>query len=286
MKHSRAAGFTVITVIYIVAVGFGAALFMLLPELHIFWRVLIADAGATVFVYLTGVLLGNASVYDPYWSVAPIVILTGTALHFQTITNAGVLLMLSAIWFWGLRLTCNWAYTFKNLNTQDWRYDNFKRRFPRSFQLISFFGINMFPTVIVYLCLLPGIVFIRESAFNAVTALGAAVCVAAAALQMAADIQLHRFRRENAGKLIRSGLWKHSRHPNYLGEILMWWGVYIIMLSAAPRLWFLLAGAFANTLMFFFVSIPLADNHNREKREGFEAYLRETNSLLPFRVKK
>ncbi len=286
MKQNRTAGFAVITAIYLVAAGIGVALFMLFPELHIFWRVMIADAGATVFVYLTGVLLGNASVYDPYWSVAPIVILTGTALHFQTITNAGVLLMLSAVWFWGLRLTCNWAYTFRNLNTQDWRYDNFKRRFPRSFQLISFFGINMFPTVIVYLCLLPGIVFIRESAFNAVTALGAAVCFSAAVLQMAADIQLHRFRRENAGKLIRSGLWKHSRHPNYLGEILMWWGVYITMLSAVPRLWFLLAGAFANTLMFFFVSIPLADNHNREKREGFEGYLRETNSLLPFRVKK
>jgi len=184
-------------------------------------------------------------------------------------------------------LTANWAHTFKNLNTQDWRYDGFKRRYPRAFQIISFFGINLFPTIVVYLCLLPGIAFIEKSSVNALTVIGFIVCVAAATLQLITDIQMHRFRRRHAGenRIIRTGLWKHARHPNYLGEILMWWGVYLIMLSAAPHLWALGIGPLVNTLMFLFISIPMADKHNRENRLGFAEYMKETNNLLPFPIK-
>ena len=120
----------------------------------------------------------------------------------------GVFLLLLAVWFWGVRLTCNWAYTFVNLGKQDWRYDHFKKKFPRIFQLVSFCGINMFPTLVVYGCLLPGIVLIRSSAFNAVTVFGFIVCAASATLQLFADLQMHRFRRENTdnGRISRTGL--------------------------------------------------------------------------------
>ncbi len=288
MRKSRAAGFVAIAVIYAAAGIIGVLTFILLPDLHIFLRVLIGDATATVFVYLGGVALKNVSVYDPYWSVAPIVILTGIAWYTER-ADAGMILLLIAVWYWGVRLTCNWAYTFTNLEKQDWRYDHFKQRFPRIFQLISFFGINMFPTLVVYLCLLPGIEFLKNSTLNAITIVGFIICMAAATLQLIADVQMHRFRRGSTEKdrLIREGLWKNSRHPNYLGEILMWWGVYIIMLSAAPQMWFLLAGPAVNTLMFFFVSIPLADRHNRATRPGFDEYYNETRSLLPVkRMKK
>ena len=285
MKQNRMVGFAIITATYIIAATIGIILFLLLPKMHIFWRILVCDIVATLFVYLVGVFLRNASVYDPYWSVAPIVLYTGIVLNVGNI-GPGVFLLLAAVWYWGVRLTCNWAYTFKNLATQDWRYDNFKRKYPRIYQIISLFGINLFPTIIVYLCLLPGIVFIQESACNAITIAGFLISVFAATLQLVADIQMHRFRRRNAGKkmIIREGLWKHARHPNYLGEILMWWGVYIVMLSSLPGRWILGIGALANTLMFFCVSIPMADKRNREERPGFDEYVRETNRLIPFKM--
>ena len=286
MKQNRAVGFIIIAVIYAAAVLIGITVFMALPDLYIFWRILFGDIAATVFVYIAGVVLKNASVYDPYWSAAPIVIYTGVAFFFSS-ADLGALLLLIAVWYWGGRLTGNWAFTFKNLATQDWRYDGFKEKYPRAFQAISFFGINLFPTIVVYLCLLPGVVFIKDSKCNILTFAGFAICVFAATLQLIADMQMHRFRRRNAGRrlLIREGLWKHSRHPNYLGEILMWWGVYIIMLSSAPHMWGLIIGALVNTLMFLFVSIPMADNRNRTERPGFDEYAGETNSLLPFRLK-
>jgi steroid 5-alpha reductase family enzyme len=255
--------------------------------MHIFWRILAGDAAATVFVYLTGLVFKNASVYDPYWSVAPIAIFTGLAIVSGK-AGLGTFLLLTAVWYWGIRLTCNWAHTFKNLATQAWRYDGFKAKYPRMFQLISFFGINLFPTIVVYLCLLPGVVFIQESACNIATLCGFAICLFAATLQLIADMQMHRFRRRNAGSrlIIRDGLWKHSRHPNYLGEILMWWGVYVMMLSSAPHMWGLLIGPLVNTLMFLFISIPMADSRNRRERIDFDKYAKETNRLLPFRIKR
>jgi steroid 5-alpha reductase family enzyme len=287
MKQSKALGLFIIAAIYAIAIAIGVYVFWALPDLHIFWRILIGDVAATVFVYITGVLLKNVSVYDPYWSVAPIAVLTALVIE-SGVWNMGIAVLLIAVWYWGVRLTCNWAYTFKNLATQDWRYDHFKERFPRIFQLISFAGLNMFPTAVVFLCLLPGIVFVEQSSFNAITLIGLAICVFAATLQLIADIQMQKFRKKNAGtgEIIRFGLWKHSRHPNYLGEILMWWGVYVIMLSALPEMWYLGAGALVNTLMFLFVSIPLADKRNRKIREGFDDYMRQTNSLLPLKIKR
>ena len=285
MRKNRTAGFAVIVMIYIIAVSIGVVFYCAFPALHLFMRILIGDVCATVFVFLAGVVLQNASVYDPYWSVAPVAVFTGVAADSGG-TDTGVILLLIAVWYWGVRLTLNWSHTFKNLATQDWRYSIYKNKYPRSFQAISFFGINMFPTVVVYLCMLPGIAFIRENACNSLTLIGFLVCTGATTLQLIADIQMHRFRHRNSGsnRIIRSGLWKHSRHPNYLGEILMWWGVLIIMLSYTPHRWILGIGPLANTLMFLFVSIPMADKRNRALRPGFDEYVRETNNLLPIKL--
>ena len=283
MRQSRGAGFAIIGAIYVVAAVLGIAVFLALPQSSLFWRVFAGDLAATVFVWVTGVALRNASVYDPYWSVAPIVILTGLAVRAGK-ADDGVVLLLVAVWYWGVRLTANWAVTFRNLGAQDWRYDDLKAQFPRLFQLVSFFGITLFPTLVVYLCLLPAIEFVQYGGLGALTVVGFAVCVGATTLQLVADAQMQSFRRDHAGRheIIRTGLWRHARHPNYLGEIAMWWGVYIMMMSVAPGHWTLGVGALVNTCMFLFISIPMADRRNAALRPGFDAYRRQTNSLLPF----
>jgi len=284
VRNKKIPGLIIISIVYIIAVAIGALVFRVLRHEHILLRLILADVGGTTFVYLAGVILRNTSVYDPYWSVAPMAILLGMAFYYGQ-AGIGAVLLLLAVFYWGIRLTINWAYTFKNLDTQDWRYDMFKQRYPRLFQLISYLGINLFPTVVVYLALLPAIYFLENSTLNAITVAGLIISVGSATLQLAADWQMHRFRIVSTNKtvLIRKGLWKYSRHPNYLGEILMWWGVYIVMLSSLPNLWYLGAGAVVNTFMFMFISIPMADKRNKSIREGFEQYKKETRSLLPFK---
>ncbi|MCL1898466.1 MAG: DUF1295 domain-containing protein [Micrococcales bacterium] len=298
-KLSKPIGLGVICLVYAATLGVGLAVFTALPGTHFFVRLLVADVGATVFIYFASLVFGNASLYDPYWSVAPVAISVGTALSQSQISPAGWLVLV-AIGFWGVRLTCNWAHTFTNLATQDWRYDLFKNRFPRLFPLISLAGIMLFPTLVVYLCLLPAVQVLRQpSQSNALVVAGFTVCLVATLLQLAADRQMHRFRRNQAGQpgqagltsqgsqsaLMQAGLWHHARHPNYLGEILMWWGVFAMVLAQGWTQAALGAGALVNTLMFWFISMPMADRRNRAVRLGFDDYFRQTNALLPFKFR-
>jgi steroid 5-alpha reductase family enzyme len=146
----------------------------------------------------------------------------------------------------------------------------------------------LFPTLVVFLCMLPALLYIQTGAINAGTLIGFVVCLLATTLQLFADAQLHRFQHNARGRsgIIRSGLWKHSRHPNYLGEILMWWGVWIVFVSVNPGLWYLCAGAVVNTLMFLLFSIPIADRRLSEYKSGFSEYKKQTNMLLPFAFRR
>jgi len=109
-----------------------------------------------------------------------------------------------------------------------------------------------------------------------------------ALLEMVADYQMQQFRqhRQDRSELMRSGFWRHSRHPNFLGEIIVWWGVYLVMLSAHPELWYLGIGTLVNTALFLFISIPMAESHLATYKAGYETYLRETRQLLPLPKRK
>ncbi len=244
-------------------------------------RLLSADAAATAIVFLFSVLMDNASVYDPYWSVFPPVALTllcvGKSL---TAINA---LQLAVVWLWGVRLTGNWACSFRGLCDQDWRYTMLRSKTGRLYPFVNFFGIHLVPTLIVFLCVLPAAFAVqRQLRGNALSFLSLAVSLCGVFLQAAADHQMHVFRKANRGRLIRTGLWTYSRHPNYLGEILMWWGVGLSVFCAAPDQLWLLSGAAVNTALFLFVSIPMADER-QSRKPGYDAYKRRTRMLLPIR---
>jgi steroid 5-alpha reductase family enzyme len=277
-KNNKPAGILIITCIYIVAACIGLWAYVLMP--FAFWlKLLLADCIATVFVFMFSLAFNNASVYDPYWSVQPIVIITFFSL-FYDVTSASLLLLISIV-YWGIRLTCNWAYTFGGLGHQDWRYTKIKNENGRLYPLLNFAGIHMMPTLIVFACTLPAVFVLRQELnANIGSIIGACVCIGAATLQLVADIQMHKYRKSGQHGLIRTGLWKHSRHPNYLGEILMWWGVAIQAVSVMPERWWLIAGAVANTVMFFTVSIPMADKRQSSK-PGYSEYKAATRSLLP-----
>ncbi len=278
IKNSKSKSILVITVIYVLAAALGVAVYMALPFL--FWiKLLIADVAATVFVFVFSVIFRNASVYDPYWSVQPIVIVVGYALT-SYITPATLLLLISIV-YWGIRLTGNWAYVFGGLNHQDWRYTKYENETGRLYPFINFTGIHLMPTLIVYLTTIPAVFVIRqELRANIGSFIGMAVCIGAATLQLVADTQMQKYRKRGQRGLIRTGLWKYARHPNYLGEILMWWGIAIQAVSVMPDHWWLVAGAVANTILFFSVSIPLADKRQSAK-PGYAEYKAGTRILLP-----
>ncbi len=281
LKESRSLSFAAVAVVYVIATIVGVATYRML-DFSWWLSLLIADIAATVVTFIFSIVFGNASVYDPYWSVQPPVILIAFSMG-RNLTFLGVMLIF-AVCFWGLRLTANWAYTFGNLNHQDWRYTMLKEQTGVFYPIINFVGIHMVPTIVVYGCILPAVYAVREGLAASVGSfLFLFVSVASATMQGIADIEMHKYQQNRTTVFIRTGLWKYSRHPNYLGEILMWWGVALSVVCVAPNAWYLLSGAVANTVLFFAVSIPMAEGR-QSKKEGFDDYKKQTRMLLP--VKK
>ena len=115
-----------------------------------------------------------------------------------------------------------------------------------------------------------------------VPVIGFALSVFRLILESVADKQKSAQKKENPSMVATKGLYRIVRCPNYLGEILMWWGVALSVICAAPNAWYLAAGALANTMLFFAVSIPMADGR-QSRKEGFTQYKAETRMLLPIR---
>ncbi len=279
--EDRKLSFLLILAVYIAAAAVGLLTYRAASHLPLFAALLIADVAATAAVFLFSLLFGNASVYDPYWSVQPPVILCALAFEGRAFSAADILL-LTVVFLWAIRLTANWAYTFHGLTHEDWRYRMLRDKTGAFFPAVNFLGIHLFPTLVVYACILPAAYALRDGEGGGILfAVGLVISLLAVTLQFVADTEMQAFRRRGEGCFIRVGIWRNARHPNYLGEILMWWGVALASLSRLPLPYLPLAiGALANNLMFLFISIPMADRRQARK-EGYAEYKKETRSLLP-----
>ena len=240
---------------------------------------LMADVLATIVVWGFGLLYENVSVYDPYWSVFPPVAFLLWAFY-TSVLSLPVILLLVASWYWGWRLTCNWAITFKGIGHEDWRYTKYRDRHPLVFHAINLFGLNMMPTLVVFAAILPGLkLFETIAPANILTYFGCVVCIVSATIQLIADKQSHDFRAAHPGKVCNVGLWKHGRHPNYFGEIQFWWGIWIMYASLNGFDMFI-GGAIAMTALFLGISIPLMEKRQLANKPDYAEYRKQTRILI------
>ena len=281
---SRKTSFIVILLVYLSAIAVGVLSYLYIP-VPFYWGVLIADVVATIWTYIFSCIFKNASVYDPYWSVKPVVIV----LAFCIGRPLGLfqILMAVVVSLWGIRLTLNWAYTFHGLKYEDWRYVRYRSTTGKLFPIVSFLGIHLVPTIVTYAVTIPCgfALLLPDTGASILSYLCLLLSTFAFSMQGLADVQMHKYRKNRTTIFIEVGLWKYSRHPNYLGEILMWWGVGLAC-CIYTGLWYLIIGAVMNTLLFLFVSIPLADGR-QSRKDGFSEYKSRTRMLLPIaRIKK
>ena len=192
-----------------------------------------------------------------------------------------MILILVASWYWGIRLTRNWAITFHGIAHEDWRYAHYRgTQHPAIFHLINFFGLNMVPTLVVFVSMLPALMLYETAqTANVLTWLGFVVCLASATIQLIADKQIHDFRASNPGQYCNVGLWKHGRHPNYFGEIQFWWGIWIIYASLNGFNWFICC-PIAMTALFLGISVPLMEKRQLKNKPGYAEYRKQTRMLI------
>ncbi len=289
---NRPISFLVVTAVYILAAALGILVFVLLKPFfnNDILLTFIADVCATLVVWLFGIIFKNSSIYDPYWSVQPIVIISAWLVLRGQPLRLGDVLMLICVGFWAVRLTYNWASGFMGLTkTQDWRYIMLKEKNLKLFFVTNLFRINLMPTVLVYLGTVPLYYAIfGNPSFNFFTSLGMLIMIIATLIELLADKQMKDFRKdsENALKVMDKGLWAYSRHPNYLGEIVFWWGVFIFSFSDLNTPWYSFVGAVLITLLFLFISIPMIEKKLLNTRPDYAEYKQRVSMLLLLPPKK
>ena len=145
--------------IFIYAISFYLS-YLLLPESisYIWMKITLWHIYATLFIYIGSVILKNSSLYDPFWSVAPVPIVIYLAINSDNTMLLKILVTFPII-FWAARLTRNWLISWKGFEHEDFRYIDLKNTNIYKAEFNNFFGIHLFPTLIVNICLYP-LVFI------------------------------------------------------------------------------------------------------------------------------
>ncbi|MCH5180235.1 MAG: DUF1295 domain-containing protein [Erysipelotrichales bacterium] len=282
-------GLSILLISYIIAFALGFFVTYLFKDiLHLLLAIFIGNVVATIIIWFVGVLFHTASTYDPYWSVQTLLISVSLLIYTNN-WNVGNILFLIILSLWAIRLTYNFILSFNDISYIDWRYKLIKQKTGVFFQIVNLLGICMVPTIIVYLASIPMFLYIIENhQFELSNIIGLAIMLVGTALELIADNNMQEFKkiRKDNTEIINIGLWKYSRHPNYLGEILFWYGVALVFILSSTfelKYWYVIIGTLLNTLLFIFISIPMAENHMKSYKPGFNEYKKKTRMLLPIK---
>jgi steroid 5-alpha reductase family enzyme len=249
-------------------------------------------AAITIFVYMAAAfaaaqLRRDNGLVDVAWGLGFIVVTAVELARAHALDPAKILIM-SAVLAWGLRLSIhifgrNWG------RPEDFRYAEMRRRWGRAAPVKAFFFIFMLQGLIMLVVSLPITVVFGSPArpLAVLDVAGAALFAAGLVFEAVADAQLAAYRRDpaNKGRLMTRGLWSVSRHPNYFGESLLWWGIGLMALPSRHGLLALL-GPLAITFLLIFVSgVPLLEK-KYAGRPDWAAYKARTSMFVPWFPKR
>jgi len=285
IKYSFFIDRLIVVIAYLTAI-LGAWISMqFFPDQELWVKIAIGDFIATVIIFIFSLILKNSSMYDPYWSVIPIVILIYLLMLVgMPEINLRIALVSVVVIYWGVRLTLNWLKTWPGLRHEDWRYiklsnDTGAMRWP-----VSFLGIHLFPTILVFLGCLPLIpIVFSDAPLQWTDFLGLIISLSAIEIERRSDNQLRKFKENpDQGKVCETGFWKYSRHPNYFGEISFWGGIFIMALGLnfSENLIYGI-GFLSMIILFVFISIPMMERRQIQK-EGYIDYRKQVYMLVPW----
>lgn len=235
-----------------------------------------------VVAFLFAIRLGRVDLVDVVWGlsfIALIVALQGS----RPSASAGVLMVDALVALWGVRLASHIYRRFERSLKQDERYSGMLSRWPTKYRTLQIFAkIFLLQAILVPIISMPVVaIHLYRPELSPLIVAGSGLWLVGFACEVTADRQLRAFLRKHPGELMTEGLWYYSRHPNYFGEITMWWGVALIS-CVTPLWWAGFIGAATITYLICFVSgVPLAEARGQLK-EGWQAYRRRTSILAPW----
>ena len=248
---------------------------------------------AFVCFWLLQVKTRDAGVVDIYWGPGfAVIVFTYASLHPNMTPWLWIITIITTAW--ALRLGIHMSIRHCRSNGEDRRYALMRRNNGKSFWWSSLFKVFLLQAVLMWI-----IASSQHAAFSNTESsslainsllflLGLGLFVIGFLLETIADYQLSKFKSEsqNAGKTMTQGLWAWSRHPNYFGEMVLWWGIGLCGFAVSNSWWAFVGPALLTFLLLRVSGVTLLEQHLLPEKEGYEAYMKNTSRFIPLPPKR
>jgi steroid 5-alpha reductase family enzyme len=238
-------------------------------------------------MWLVSLPLKNSSIVDIFWGTG--FVITAWAAFFITPDGPTIpkLLICTLVTIWGLRLSVH-IFIRNHGKPEDFRYQKWRQEAGKSWWLRSYFRVFLLQGVLMWIIsapllaaqIAPRPLFWLDFAAFAVWLIGFF-------FEAAGDWQLARFKAnpENKGRVLNTGVWQYTRHPNYFGDAAQWWGYYLI--AAASGGWWTIFSPILMTLFLMRVSgVTLLEKTLRNEKPGYQEYIKTTSEFIPWFPRK
>ena len=240
-------------------------------------------------LWIWSVFIKNVSIVDLFWGFG-FVVVNAFYVFISGELNTRKILILILVSLWGLRLAIYLAW--RNIGKgEDFRYQEFRRNYgPERYWWFSFFQTFLLQGALIMIVSLPllGINSSTSSGdLNVLDYIGIVVWIIGFSFEAGGDFQLARFKKDpaNKGKVLNTGFWKYTRHPNYFGDSAVWWS-YAIFSMAAGSYWQII-GSVVMTLLIIKVSgVALLEKTLKNTKPQYREYVQKTSSFFPWFPKK
>ena len=252
--------------------------------LEIFWLNATVVSLLMAATWLISIRARNVSIVDIAWGSGFVVIAWASFLSCGSASSRELALVVCTT-IWGIRLSSYLAW--RNIGKpEDHRYHAMRARIGPRFPLVSLFTVFGLQGVVMWIVSLPlqtGQMMQEAHTVGFVALSGIAIWLIGIAFETIGDWQLARFKHktENERRVMDRGLWRYTRHPNYFGDFLVWWGLYLIAWGDG-RYWWSIVGPLLMSVCLLRVSgVTLLEKALVERREGYADYMLRTSSFFP-----
>ena len=240
-------------------------------------------------LWIWSVRITNASIVDIFWGAGFVVVNTFYVFHLEKIELRNLLVSVLVL-IWGLRLTMYLAY--RNIGKgEDYRYQEFRKNYgEKRYWWFSYFQVFLLQGVLILIISLP-LFGVHYSGFSAplfwLDYLAILTWAIGFIFEAGGDYQLYRFKKnqKNKGKVLNTGFWKYTRHPNYFGDVLVWWS-YGLFSIAAGGYWQIIGAIFMTFLIIKVSGVALLEKTLHNTKPKYKEYVEKTNSFFPWFPKK
>jgi steroid 5-alpha reductase family enzyme len=243
----------------------------------------IAIAVLMLLTWVVSVVLRNASIVDIVWGLGFVVV--GWTVRLQGDTNtARQWLLVGMVTVWGLRLAGYLAWRNHGAG-EDYRYRAMRKRYGDRFPVVSLVTVFAFQGLMMWIVSLPiqlGQVPDTPDP-GLLAAVGVVVWLVGLGFEAVGDWQLARFKADpaNAGTVMDRGLWRYTRHPNYFGDALVWWGIALVAAESGVGAWGLVGAALMTVLLRRVSGVTLLERSLVKRRAGYVEYVARTSPFVP-----